>query len=128
MDLGLTQKVALVCAASKGLGRAAAEALASEGAQVAMCARGRDALWAAASEIRAATGADILPILADVTEEASVQGLIKAVIAEFGRIDILVSNAGGPPAGPFENHDLAEWQRAFELNFLSVVRLCRLVV
>ena len=128
MDLGLKDKVALVCASSKGLGRAVAEELAAEGATVCMCARTRQTLEAAADEIRSKTGSTIVPLVADVTQEGDIARLVETVRKKFGAIHILVNNAGGPPAGPFEAHAMDAWRRAIELNFLSSVQLCRAVV
>ena len=125
MDLGLKGKVALVSAASKGLGKAAALALAAEGAHVAICARHETELRAAAEEIRSATGADVLAIPADVTRADDIQRFVDAAAEHFGRIDILVTNAGGPPSGTFDMFSDADWQAAFNLTLLSVVRLIR---
>ncbi len=128
MDLGLQDKIALVCASSKGLGRAVAEALGREGCKVAICARSTGPLFAAAEEIRAKTGADMLPVPADVTCEEDVQRLVGEVERTWRPVEILVNNAGGPPTGSFERHRLEDWDKAIELNFLSAVRLCRRVI
>src|SRR6266545_5804859 len=128
MDLGLKDRVALVCASSTGLGRAVAEGLALERARVAMCARTHAVLDAAAAEIQSLTGSETFPIAADVTREEDVVRLIEAVRERWGRIDILVTNAGGPPGGPFEAHSMDAWRKSVDLNFLSAVQLCRLVV
>ena len=128
MDLGLQDKVAIVMAASKGLGRACANALAAEGASVTIGARGAQALEETAQEIQRATGSRVLAVPTDVTRAGDVEAIVAATVREFGRIDILVNNAGGPPAGKFESFGDAQWQAAFELNLLSTVRLVRLVV
>ena len=128
MDLGLKGKVALVLAASKGLGRASAAALASEGALVTIGARDRQALEQAAQEIQRESGSRVLAVPTDVTKAEEIQAIVAATLREFGRIDILVNNAGGPPAGTFETFDDAQWQAAFELNLLSAVRMIRLVL
>jgi 3-oxoacyl-[acyl-carrier protein] reductase len=128
MDLGLRNKVALVCGSSKGLGRAVAEGLAQEGARVAICARSAEPLKAAAEEISGQTGTEVLPIVADVTKEEDARRLVDGVEHKWGSVEILVNNAGGPPSGPFENHVFEEWEKALQLNFLSAVRLCRRVV
>ena len=128
MDLGLQDKVAIVMAASKGLGRACASALAAEGARVTIGARGAQALEETAQEIQRATGSRVLAVPTDVTRAGDVEAIVAATVREFGRIDILVNNAGGPPAGKFESFGDAQWQAAFELNLLSTVRLVRLVV
>src|SRR5215471_2103245 len=128
MDLGLQDTVALVMAASKGLGRACAAALAAEGARVAIGARGAQALEKTALEIQKATRSRVLAVPTDVTRAEEVEAIVAAIVGEFGRIDILVNNAGGPPAGHFASFDDAQWQAAFELNLLSTVRLVRLVL
>lgn len=128
MDLGLRGKVALVAAASRGLGRAVAEELAREGASIVMCARGKDALDAAAADIRSATGANIVSVPADVSRPEDVTRLVKTATDELERIDILVSNAGGPPSGLFESLGPDKWDDAIRLTLLSTVNLCRAVV
>ena len=128
MDLGLQDKVAIVMAASKGLGRASASALAAEGAWVTIGARGSEALEQTAREIQQATGSRVLAVPADVTRAEDLEAIVAATVREFGRIDILVNNAGGPPPGTFEALGDAQWQAAFELNLLSTVRLIRLVL
>jgi 3-oxoacyl-[acyl-carrier protein] reductase len=128
MDLGLRDKVALVLAASKGIGRASATALAAEGAHVTIGARGAQALERTAQEIQHTTGSRVLAIPTDVTKRQDVEAIVAATVREFGRIDILVNNAGGPPAGKFESFGDSQWQSAFELNLLSTVRLLRLVI
>jgi 3-oxoacyl-[acyl-carrier protein] reductase len=128
MDLGLQDKVAVVMAASKGLGRACATALAAEGAQVTIGARDAQSLVKTAQEIQKATRSRVLAVPTDVTKAEDVEAIVAATVREFGRIDILVNNAGGPPAGNFESFGDAQWQAAFELNLLSTVRLVRLVL
>lgn len=128
MDLGLQDKVAVVMAASKGLGRACATALAAEGARVTIGARGAQSLVKTAQEIQKATRSRVLAVPTDVTKAEDVEAIVAATVREFGRIDILVNNAGGPPAGNFESFGDAQWQAAFELNLLSTVRLVRLVL
>jgi len=128
MDLGLRDKVALVPASSQGLGRAIAFELAREGARVALCARGREKLEATADEIRQATGAEVLPVVADVSQPDDCERLAEAVQEHFGRVDILVTNAGGPPAGYFLDLEDEGWRTAVELTLMSAVRLIRLVL
>lgn len=128
MDLGLKGKAALVLAASKGLGRACASALAGEGAYVTIGARNAEALESAARQIREESGSRVLAVPTDVTKEETLEAIVQATMREFGRIDILVNNAGGPPSGIFENIGDEAWQAAFETNLLSVVRLIRLVL
>jgi 3-oxoacyl-[acyl-carrier protein] reductase len=128
MDLGLDGRVALVCGSSKGLGRAIAESLARERAKVAICARTRAPLEEAAADINSRTGSAVLPVVADVSSESDAERLVKTVCEKWNTVHILVNNAGGPPAGPFEAHSPASWRSAIELNFLSSVQLCRLVI
>jgi 3-oxoacyl-[acyl-carrier protein] reductase len=125
MDLGLNGRVAIVGGGSKGIGRATAQLLAGEGARVVIAARGREALAHASQAIRDATGADVIPVECDMSLEADIKRLVATTIERFGAIDVLVNNAGGPPLGRFEQHDDATWQRAFELNLMSVVRSVR---
>lgn len=128
MDLGLEGKVALVTAASRGLGRAVADALAAEGATLAICARGGDALERARASIAASARGPVAALAADVTRPEDIERLTKGVLERFGRVDILVTNAGGPPSGPFEAHDWATWQRAVDLTLRSAVELTRGVI
>jgi 3-oxoacyl-[acyl-carrier protein] reductase len=127
MDLQLAGSVALVTAASKGLGKAAARALAREGAKVIMSSRG-DLLQAAAEEIRAETGAEVIAIQGDVTSSDDISRVVTAGLDRFGRIDILIANAGGPPPGTFLALKPADWEAAFQLVVMSTVRLCYAVL
>ncbi len=128
MDLGISNKVAVVLAASKGLGRAAAEALAAEGARVIIGSRNQEELEKTAREISEKTGSQVVGFPVDVTDVAQAESFIAKAVQQFGRIDILVNNAGGPPFGSVESFDEAQWQLAFELNLLSTVRMTRLVL
>lgn len=128
MDLGLKGKVAVVAAASKGLGKASAIALAKEGVNVAICSRNQAELLEAAREIGSSTGVEVLAIPADVTKPADVEKLVEETVNRFGRIDILVNNAGGPPAGTFETLGDEDWAKAIELNLFSTIRLTRAVL
>ncbi len=128
MDLGIKDKVAVVLAASKGLGRATAEALSAEGVKVIIASRNQPELEKTAQEISLKTGNQVIAIPVDVTVAAQVENFVVKAASHFGRIDILVNNAGGPPFGPVESFDEAAWQSAFELNLLSTVRLTRLVL
>jgi 3-oxoacyl-[acyl-carrier protein] reductase len=123
VDLGLRGKVALVAAASKGLGRATAEELAREGASIIMCARGEEALQTARDEIAAATSSDVIAIAGDVSKAGDVQRIVRAGMERLGRIDILVTNAGGPPSAKFESLTADMWQSAVDLTLMSVVNL-----
>jgi 3-oxoacyl-[acyl-carrier protein] reductase len=128
VDVGLSDKVALVGGGSEGLGRASAEALAREGASVAIYARSGDALGRAAAEIAEATGAEVLAVAADVTRPEDCQRAVAETVSRFGGLDVLVTNMGGPPYGTASARSDDEWQRAWELVTLSVIRLGRLVV
>ncbi len=128
MDLGLKGKVALVTAASKGIGRACAMALAAEGARVAICSRTEADVKEAGDAIRIRTGADVLAMPADVTRAADIDELMRRTTAAFGGIDVLVANAGGPPRGDFAELTDEQWTQAFELSMLSTVRLVRAVL
>ena len=125
MDLGLQNKVAFVAAASEGLGKAAALELAREGALVAICARTAANVNAAAAEIKAATGADVLALVCDVTDQAQIDAAIARTVERFGGLHILITNAGGAPPGRFDVLDDAAWETGWRLNFLSVVQLIR---
>jgi 3-oxoacyl-[acyl-carrier protein] reductase len=125
MDLGLAGKVALVTAASKGMGKACAMGLAAEGAKVVMCARTETDLKSAAEDIRARTRSEVLAMPADVTKKDDVTALVNRAVQTFGGVDILVANAGGPPRGFFEDMTDEQWQGAFDVSLLSVVRLVR---
>jgi 3-oxoacyl-[acyl-carrier protein] reductase len=128
MDLGLKNRVALVAASSHGLGLATAEAFAAEGCRVAMCARNRQTLEAAAEKIRTQYSADVFAEAFDVGDPASVSQFVAAVAGKFGSVDICVTNAGGPPAKGFLAATLDDWQRAIALNFLSTVYFAREVI
>ena len=128
MDLGLRDRVALVAAASRGLGRAVAEELATEGAAVVICARNPEALERTRAEIAQRSGAEVHAVVADVSTEEGTDTVVAETLARFGRVDVLVTNAGGPPAGPFEAHGWDAWERAVQLTLRSAVELTRLVL
>jgi 3-oxoacyl-[acyl-carrier protein] reductase len=125
VDLGLKNRVAIVAASSQGLGKAVALGLAREGAKLALCARTESALVAAADEIHRATGAEVLTRALDVTNYEQVRAFVTETANEFGRVDICVANAGGPPAKAFSETSPEDWQRASELNLLSTVYLAK---
>ncbi|MGH7830697.1 MAG: SDR family oxidoreductase [Candidatus Binatia bacterium] len=125
MDLGLRGKVALVAGASQGMGRAIAAGFAREGAKVSICARGKVALNEAATTIRRETDAEILSIAADMTQPGDIQRFVASSAEEFGRVDVLVTNAGGPPPGEFMKFTDEDWEKALNLSFLSALRLTR---
>jgi 3-oxoacyl-[acyl-carrier protein] reductase len=124
MDLGLKDRVAIVAASSKGLGKAAALGLAAEGAKLAICARGIEELQRTASEIRT----DVLARAVDVTIEAQIRGFVDDTLRKFGRIDVCVTNAGGPPARRFEDTSSDDWHSAVDLNFMSTLHFARAVL
>ncbi|PID87184.1 MAG: 3-oxoacyl-ACP reductase [Chloroflexi bacterium] len=127
MDLGLQDKIALVVASSTGLGYAAARQLALEGAQVALCSRSAEKLAEAEAKLKEAVGADhaIASFVCDVTEQAQIDQLAADVANHFGGIDILITNAGGPPGGTFDTTDLDSWKKATDLTLMSVVHLVK---
>ncbi|MDQ6829397.1 MAG: SDR family oxidoreductase [Gemmatimonadota bacterium] len=127
MDLGLKGKIALVAAASRGLGLAIAEELAAEGASLIICARGADALHAARDAI-AARGAEVEAIVADLSTANGIAAVAAAALQRHGRVDVLVTNSGGPPAGRFDAHDWSVWQNAVDLLLRSAVELTRAVL
>jgi len=118
----------MVAASSQGIGRATAQALAAEGCQLALCARNRAALEATAQTIRQVSRVEVLIEVLDVTDAARVDDFVAAVMNKFGRVDICVTNAGGPPAKGFLAANLEEWQRSIEANFLSVIYFARAVI
>ncbi|MCE7947125.1 MAG: SDR family oxidoreductase [Chloroflexi bacterium CFX4] len=125
MDLGLKNKVALVAAASKGLGYGVARALAREGAHLSICSRDADQVRLAGEKLTAETGAQVLAVPCDVREAAAIEAWVAQTVARWGSIDALLVNAGGPPAATFKEITDAQWQAAFELTLLSTVRMIR---
>lgn len=125
MDLGLNGRVALVAASSRGLGRAIANGLAAEGARVMVSGRDDASLAETAGEIRETTGAEVDHRVADLTRAEDIRALVEGTTERFGGLDVLVTNAGGPPAGSFDTVGDEDWRGAFELNLMSVVRLIR---
>jgi len=124
MDLGIRGKWALVCAASKGLGKGCAQALAMEGVNVVITARGAEALEATAAELRALGGGEVRAVAGDIT---TAQGRAEA-LAACPQVDILVNNAGGPPPGDFRQWDRDAWVRALDANMLTPIELMKAVV
>jgi len=121
MDLGIKDRVAVVAASSRGLGQAAARGLAREGAKLALCARASAPLDAAAEEIRRESGAEVMTRALDVTDYDEVRRFVAAVVERFGRLDICVANAGGPPAKSFAETTMEDWRAAADLNLMSTV-------
>jgi 3-oxoacyl-[acyl-carrier protein] reductase len=128
MTLELHGKVAMVAGASRGLGFAVARALAREGVQVSICARSHEAIASAAAAIEKETGAAVLATPADLRSAQDAAAWHRATLDRFGGIDLLYTNAGGPPPGPALAFDDAAWHDAFELLLLSAIRLIRLAV
>jgi 3-oxoacyl-[acyl-carrier protein] reductase len=122
MDLGLKGKRALVLAASRGLGYACARGLAQEGCHLVICSRDDARIQAAADRIRTETGAKVEALAADVSTGAEAERLVAAATTAYGGLEILVHNAGGPPAGQFHTVNEAQWKQAFEQNMMSFVR------
>src|SRR4030095_13924073 len=125
MDLGLKDKAAFIAGASRGLGFATALTLAREGCKVAVNSRSEENVKAAAEKIVDETGTQAYGISGDVTDASSAEDLIKSAVESLGGLDILITNAGGPPSGSFEIFDEATWLKAVDSSFLSHVRLIR---
>jgi 3-oxoacyl-[acyl-carrier protein] reductase len=128
MDLGLKNKVALVVAGSRGLGRAVAEELAAEGASIVICARDEKVLAETAAAIATTYDAHVLAIPSDVGVVSDIERVVQSAVDRFGRIDILVTNAGGPPAGRFDQITTEQWESATRMILFSVIEFARLVV
>ncbi|HXX88760.1 MAG TPA: SDR family oxidoreductase [Acidimicrobiales bacterium] len=124
MDLGLAGRVAVVCASSRGLGRASADALAAEGARLVIGARGEASLREAEEQLRAG-GTEVVGVLGDMAEPGVPESLVAAALTHYGRLDVVVANAGGPPPGGALDLSDAAIGAALEANFLSSVRLVR---
>lgn len=128
MDLNLQGKVALVIASSQGLGKAVAAQLVQEGASVMLTSRNEDKLKSVKEELAGLEKGKVAYYAADITKPEEIKGLVRATQVAFGKIDILINNAGGPPGGTFEQLNDEEWQKAFELNLLSYIRIIREVL
>jgi 3-oxoacyl-[acyl-carrier protein] reductase len=128
MDLGIEGKVAMVAAASQGLGFAIARALAAEGARVSIAARKAETIAAAAARIAGETGAEVMSSVADVSSLEAIEAWHAATVQRFGGVDMLVTNSGGPPAGPASGFHDSAWRGAFELLVMSAVRTVRTVL
>ncbi len=124
MDLGIKGRTALVTASSRGLGWAAACRLSQEGVRVALCGRDRGRIDAARQRLVDVTGGEALAFAVDVTDNDAVSGMVRSLEETWGSVDILVCNAGGPPAGSYEDFGLDDYRRATELNLMSTIRLC----
>ena len=125
MDLELKGKVAIIGGASKGLGRACAEVLAAEGAKVVMCSRTAADLERAAQEIKAKTGADVYAYAGDLEQHATIQALVATAVKQYGRLDILVNNSGGPPLAKSLSATEEQWATAVQRSLLYFARMSR---
>jgi NAD(P)-dependent dehydrogenase (short-subunit alcohol dehydrogenase family) len=128
LDLGLTGKIAIITGGSDGLGRAAAEKLAAEGARVTIAARRKEHLEAAAAAIRGATGGQVLAVPADVTRAADCERIVDATVAQWGGVDILFNNAGTSAAAAFEKVSDDDWQTDWDLKVMGAIRMTRLCI
>lgn len=128
MDLGLRGRSVIVAGSSEGMGRSAAEAFAAEGARVALCARTEKKVQAAAAEIREQHKSEVFAMPCDVSDAAAVKKFVTAVAAQFGGVDVCVTNAAGPPSRNFFTATNEEWAKAFEMNFMSTVHFAREVI
>jgi 3-oxoacyl-[acyl-carrier protein] reductase len=128
MDLGLEDKVVLVTGGSKGIGKAIALGLSREGCRVAICARGQDLLDKVAAGIHRETGNEIFCSTADLTQSGDVKRMVETIVAHFGRIDVLVNNAGSSPGGVLENLTEKDWEQSLQLKFMGYVRCCKAVI
>ncbi len=128
MDLQLTGKTAIVLAASRGLGKAAAMSLAAEGVDLVIGSRNMESLQQTAEQIRSLYGVRVVALAVDLSQAAQAEAFLKEAAGAFGKIDILVNNAGGPPFGKFESFDDQAWYQAFELTLMSAVRFIRLCI
>ena len=128
MDLGLRDKVAVVFAASKGLGKSAAFSLAVEGCRVALCSRNDQNIKQAAAEIEKLTSAELFPCVVDVEQAEHIREFISAVTKKWGRVDILITSAGGPPVKSFDETTDDEWEKYYNVTVMSVIRAIRAVL
>jgi 3-oxoacyl-[acyl-carrier protein] reductase len=128
MDTGLKNRVAIVAASSKGIGKATALTFAAEGAHLALCARQQDSVDAVAAEAASRFGVRTFTAAFDVSDDSSVRKFVQATHAQFGRIDVCVTNAGGPPAKPFLSTTMEDWERAWQLNLRSIVSFAQAVI
>jgi 3-oxoacyl-[acyl-carrier protein] reductase len=128
MDLGIRGRTAAVAAGSAGLGLGAAKALAADGVRVAICGRDETKLAAAVEQIEAAGGSDVVAIVADMSNPEGARQFVDAAIEALGQVDILVTNAGGPPPGTFANTELDDYRGAFDMNCLAMIEMCRAAI
>ncbi len=123
MDLGLKEKVAVVTASSQGLGKAVAEALAQEGARLAICSRDEARITETGTYLKQTYGTDVLPVVCDVSDPKSVTGLRDKVLEAFGGADIVFANAGGPPPGGVLDVKPEDYEQAIQLILMSAIHL-----
>ena len=128
LELGLKGKVAIVTGGSEGLGKAAVERFARSGARVVACARRKDVLERTVDDIRKATGAEIVPLAADVSQAAGCEAVVAAAVRQFSTVDILLNNAGTSAGGSFETVSDDAWQSDLDLKLMAAVRMSRLVI
>lgn len=128
MDLGLKDRVALVAASSRGLGKAVAFGLAREGTKLVICARDKEILEKTADDIFLETGVSVFPLAIDLMDKSQIDWMIEETMDLFGKVDILVTNAGGPPPGNFEELKESDWETAVQLTLMSVVQLTKAVI
>jgi 3-oxoacyl-[acyl-carrier protein] reductase len=128
MDLGLKNRVALVCGASKGLGKAVAQGLAREGARLAICSRKLENIQQAAEEIRRESETEVIPLPCDLSSSEEARLFFREAHRQYGRVDILVNNAGGPPSLPFLEISEDHWQEAFQLTLMSAATLMKAAI
>ena len=128
MDTGLRNRVAIVAASSQGIGRATALALAAEGANLALCARNNEALKLVAEQAHQSYGVEVYTENCDVADDERVRSFVSSVQKRFGRVDVCVTNAGGPSAKPFSETTMEEWDRAYQLNLRSIVSFAQAVL
>jgi len=128
MELELKNRVALVAASSRGLGSAVAWGLAREGAKLVICARNKDILEKTADDIFLETGVSVFPLAVDLTDQEQIDWMVEETLDLFGKVDILITNAGGPPPGTFFDVGESEWMRAVQLTLMSTVRLTKALI
>ena len=128
MDLGVTDRVAMVAASSKGLGYGVAKALAMDGARVSMCSRTESEINDAARRLQEETNGETLATACDVTDPHDLKTWLDRTLDKWGRVDMLLANAGGPPAASFKELTDEQWQSAFELTLMSTIRMIRMVL
>lgn len=128
MDLGLKNRVAIVTGSSRGIGKAIANGLAEEGTNITICARNEDELREVAKEIESSTGTKVLPVQVDLNNKENIEILVEMTVKQFGRLDILVNNTGGPPSLLFQETSEEDWRRTVDSLLISVVNCCREVI